>query len=271
SWSTFRLTTDLSRIKDPKGEDAESRPLSISFDNRYFVYVKYAYLEMKEPWLDGKFTLGQQGLPWAGHVEHAWGYRWVSKVLTDLHHLQTTTDLGVSYKGKVGKYVEYHLAVVNGPGYKEPENNTFKNPMGRLTLKPVKGLEISGFGSYDVRTYDQPEGNAWTAAALIAYKHDDWGNVGVEYARGRDRKHLNLGWGVSGFAIAKPWKKSRVVLRYDMFDADSDSSTDNSSLIIAGLGWDFNKHLKTLVNVQVDTEDADNSATTAVWNWLAKF
>lgn len=270
-WSLFRLTTDLGRIKDPKGEDSLGGPLKVSFDNRFFVYVKYAYLELKEPLLNGKFTLGQQELPWIGFVEKAWGYRWIRKVLTDLNHLQTSADLGFSYKGTVGKYVDYHVAVANGPGYKAPENNTFKNPMGRVTLHPVKGLSLSAFGSYDVRTFDAPGKNAWTVAALAAYKQKSWGNVGLEYTRGRDRKHTKLGWGLSGFAMAKPWKESRIVLRYDAFDADTNSKTDNRSLLIAGLGWDFNTHLKTLVNVQAETADSDNSETTAYWNWLAKF
>ena len=270
-WSTFKLTTDLGRVNDPKGEDSLGGPLKMSFDNRYFVYIKYAYLDMEEPLLHGKIVLGQQGLPGTELVEHLWNYRWVSKVLTDLQLLQTTTDLGVAYKGKAGKYLEYHLAVVNGSGYKEPEADTFKNPMARLTGYPVKGLTVSLFGSYDVRSLEERSGNPWTVEALADYKLDRWGNVGVEYARGRNRKNAALGWGMSSFAIAKPWQESRVVLRYDMYDGDSDSNTDNSHLLIAGLGWDFNKYLQTLVDVEIDTQDRDNQATTGYWNWQAAF
>lgn len=267
-WSTLRLTLDMGRISDPKVEDASGDELGVKFDNRYFIYAKYAYLEMKEPWLKGKFTIGQQGLPWVGFVEKLWGYRWIDKTMTDLHKLQTSADLGASYTGKVKDFVEYQLAVVNGTGYKDPENNTFKNALGRVTGK-FKGAQLSVFGSYDVRDGEDEKKDAWTVATLLGYKYKR-AAVGVEYARGADRKHQDLGWGVSSFASVKPWKGSTAVLRYDYYDADTDADTDNTGYLIAGLGWEWEKHLKTLVNVRHNTKGDDKSLT-GFWNWEASF
>ena len=53
-------------------------------------------------------------------------------------------DLGLTVYGDAGRYVSYDLAVMNGAGRNRSDDNSWKDFVGRLTLHPVKGLDLSG-------------------------------------------------------------------------------------------------------------------------------
>lgn len=64
-------------------------------------------------------------------------------------------DIGLTVYGNAGQYVSYDLAVMNGAGRGKSDNNSWKDFVARLTLHPLKCLDVSastivGKGATDV-------------------------------------------------------------------------------------------------------------------------
>lgn len=53
-------------------------------------------------------------------------------------------DIGISLYGNAGKYVSYDLALMNGAGRNNKDDNSWKDVVARLTLHPVECLDLSG-------------------------------------------------------------------------------------------------------------------------------
>lgn len=52
-------------------------------------------------------------------------------------------DIGLTVYGDAGQYVSYDLAVMNGAGRGNSENNSWKDFVARLTFHPLKCLDVS--------------------------------------------------------------------------------------------------------------------------------
>ncbi len=62
--------------------------------------------------------IGIVDTPWIAYEETLWQHRYVSRVITDTD--DSSSDAGIALKGRLAEYrVEYHLAAVNGGGYKD--------------------------------------------------------------------------------------------------------------------------------------------------------
>lgn len=53
-------------------------------------------------------------------------------------------DIGISVLGDIGRWASYDLALMNGAGRNRWDDNSWKDFAGRLTLHPLKGLDLSG-------------------------------------------------------------------------------------------------------------------------------
>ena len=53
-------------------------------------------------------------------------------------------DLGLTVYGDASRFVSYDVAVMNGAGRNRGDDNSWKDFVGRLTLHPVLGLNLSG-------------------------------------------------------------------------------------------------------------------------------
>ena len=120
-------------------------------------FVKYAYYNhVIMPGLE--LRVGQHQTPWIEYEEHRWTYRFRSPIMVDEQNFQTSSDMGVSLLGKVldGK-LDYHFAFQNGEGYQNtPDARGFAG-LGRVSVEPIKGIIISGFGQTE-RTRNGIEG-----------------------------------------------------------------------------------------------------------------
>ncbi len=145
----FRLTLDqmINNTGDANGTEAAPFGLSgYAGGGRNNTFVKYAYYNhVLLPGLEVR--VGQHQTPWIEYEEHRWTYRYLSPIMVDQQGFQTSSDMGVSLMGKVvDKMVDYHFAFMNGEGYQNTPNTRSYAWLGRVSVEPIKGVIISGFG-----------------------------------------------------------------------------------------------------------------------------
>lgn len=145
----FRLTLDQMINNVTSASNNEAAPFGLagySGGGRNNTFVKYAYYDHKLS--DGLHVrVGQSQTPWIEYEEHRWTYRYTAPIFTDQQNFQTSSDLGVSLMGKVlDRRVDYHVSFQNGEGYQNTPDARSYAWLGRLSVEPIKGVIISGFG-----------------------------------------------------------------------------------------------------------------------------
>ena len=136
-----RVTTDIGLVK---GSD----------DTKLRSFLKYAYLEWKDP-LDGlKIRFGAAGTGLIGLHDKFVGRRWVEKSFTDrTKKILSSSDFGIHAMGKhADGMFTYQASIINGEGYGKVEDGKDKTAQLRLTVDPLSSgdvsLPISAFVSY---------------------------------------------------------------------------------------------------------------------------
>lgn len=152
-------------------------------------------------------------------------------------------DLGVSLSGVLWRHsgldvIGYALGVFNGNGSNVSDDNSSKDVSARLSLRPLKGLELSGsiyrgeYGSDYMRRNRWCVGGEYAGNTLIARGEYLAGNTGGVksdgcYAQIGVRTRINL----------------TPLFRYDSFNADKSASA-TERIYTVGLDWKPIKHLR---------------------------
>src|SRR6266545_2332031 len=112
-------------------------------------FVKYAYYNhVVMPGLE--IRLGQHQTPWIEYEEHRWTYRYTAPIFVDQQNFQTSSDLGVSLLGKVlNNMIDYHFSFMDGEGYQNTPDGRSYAWLGRVSVEPINGVIISGFGHHE--------------------------------------------------------------------------------------------------------------------------
>src|SRR3989449_7216042 len=155
----FRLTLDQmvnnvggNSCQNGAGSSAgnchEAAPFGLSGfagTGRNTVFVKYAYYNhVVLPGLEVR--VGQHQNPWIEYEEHRWTYRFRGPVMVDEQNFQTSSDLGVSFLGKVlNNMVDYHVSLQSGEGYQNTQDGRGLAALGRVSIEPFPGVIVSGF------------------------------------------------------------------------------------------------------------------------------
>src|SRR2546425_570152 len=155
----FRLTLDqmvnnvgggnsCPNMNSSGGNCHEAAPFGLSGfagTGRNTVFVKYAYYNhILLPGLEVR--LEQHQTPWIEYEEHRWTYRFRGPVMVDEQNFQTSSDLGVSFLGKVlNNIVDYHIALQRREGYQNTQDGRCLAALGRVSIEPFPGVIVSGF------------------------------------------------------------------------------------------------------------------------------
>lgn len=138
------------------------------------LYVKNAYLKVKDIYKNADLVLGDQNTPtFTMMEENVWGYRSIEKTIADMRGLGKSTDVGVALLGRFddkGNF-GYNVMIGNGTGQK-PETNIFKKFYGGLYGKFANQKIIVDLNADYERTqlwfnYDQSK---TTLKAFVAYQ-----------------------------------------------------------------------------------------------------
>ena len=143
-------------------------------------------------------------------------------------------DIGAKFFGSLANgIVGYDLGVYNGSGINCKDNNKSKDVVGRLSIRPVKGLLLSGSYLYGEFGSDYIKRERWGAG--VFYDYGRW-MVRSEYIGGNTGKDRSEGLYVAGgYRFCKTWM---AVARYDVYAMGKLYSDVNTSTVYtAGINW----------------------------------
>lgn len=137
----------------------------------------------------------------------------------------TGRDMGAQiYGGFINKdgfsIINYNIGVFNGSGINGKDTNSSKDVIGRLIIKPIKGLSLSGSYMYGETNYNGDnymKSPRWSVGAIYDVRH--W-IARAEYASAKfgDVK-TDAFYALAGYHFEKPWS---VVARYEFINDNID-------------------------------------------------
>ena len=163
---------------------------NVTTDFQYSSAISATELYLKKAYIQANYSdalnirIGAADLPWIPFVEDIYGYRYIEQTLTDRTKFGTSSDWGVHAYGKLGPYVNYAVAVIDGAGYKAPLRSKGVDVEGRVNVK-YNDFTVA-VGGYTGKLGKETEGatNIFHTAtrfnALAAYTHGPI-RAGVEY------------------------------------------------------------------------------------------
>lgn len=171
-------------------------------------------------------------------------------------------DVGVQLSGHYSVF-NYAVAVVNGVGANQSEQIDPKDVMGRVGFTMAENLEIgiSGHvGQYQPDASPDDFESRYRAGADVSYegkkyfvrgeyilRFDDDDQVG-----GRNGRKMQGGYLLGGYKFTEMLE---TVARYDYFDPDTDSSSDDDYLTAYTLGVNYYFVGNTRLSVNYDFRD----------------
>ena len=178
----------------------------------------------------------------------------------DLCGLQATgRDMGAMVYGgffqrKGYNILSYDLGVFNGEGLNAKDKNSSKDIVARLTLRPVRGLQIAGsyywgeYGADYLKRIRYGAGVCYDEGPIVLRGEYICGTTGIpSNLEGIDSYELDSG----GWYAVGGWRMTRTlmsVVRYDTFLENTSESTSRQTNYTAGLLWQPVKYLRCQVN-----------------------
>jgi len=252
----------------------------------FLAETKSAFIEVKDVLAKGLYLrAGILPLAWIPYEDDLWGYRVQGPMPMDRWGYVTSTDLGLAVGGSLpSKYGSFQVNVTNGEGFRFTELGKRKELQARLSVNPLAsmgglaaGLFVTGYGSFG--EYDDPGLAARVKSRVI-------GQVGLQsapltlvgaYTVARDanakvkgrytvgEESLVTGHGLYGFAVVNVGELSHapimegvdVVARYDHLEPDRAVEHDTLDLLIAGVGYRWSKHVRSIVDYETVSFGSD--------------
>src|SRR5882757_6033118 len=145
----FQLDNDLS-IKFATRFRLEMDGKELTSGGKLGVFVKNAYLQVKNILPRGSFYFGEITTPTFENSEEFWQYRAIEKTIADFRGIASSSDLGVELKGYAdgAHKIGYSAMLGNGQGQK-PETNRYKRAYLAVPLALVKDLKLEPYADYE--------------------------------------------------------------------------------------------------------------------------
>lgn len=183
---------------------------------------------------------------------------------------QNGRDIGLQIGGNLIKYnnrylFDYGIGVFNGSGINIADKNENKDVIGRLVLHPVKGLGLGGSfytGKGNFGTTTATNQTRLRQGAELAYEYKSF-TIRSEYILGKDGATNRNGWYAQAGYYFIP-RKLQFIVKYDVYDPDTNVSNNLSTNYIFGGTYNFNSWSK----IQVGYIFNNTQGTTVVHNNL---
>jgi phosphate-selective porin OprO/OprP len=151
--------------------------------------------------------------------------------------------IGGSYNFSDSAGFDYAIGVFNGAGIDRKDDNNRKDLAVRLSLRPIRGLKVSG--DYYNGASGPTELARYRQGAEIAYANRPLMLTG-EFISGRDGAVHRQGWyGLAVWSFSKSWES---VFRAEGFDPDRALASNTTKRYLGGINWYFWHHLKWQLN-----------------------
>ncbi|WP_428331204.1 porin [Mucilaginibacter sp.] len=159
---------------------------------------------------------------------------------------QNGRDIGIQIGGSFAKLNEHYLfdytfGVFNGAGYDvTADNNSRKDIVGRLTVHPIKNLDISGNFYNGVGFYGTPAKNQKRNRGGFDARYVIGGlAIQAEYDKGTDGAIKRDGWFGQATYFVIP-KRLQLAAKYDTYDPNKIVKTDRTNYYTGGVNYYFN-------------------------------
>lgn len=268
-----RYTTDITRSNG-------------SWNTRIkYLYGKYSlpqFLFFTQPGVE----FGQVHVPWHDFEESINGFRMQDPMFLERFGVFNSADDGLTFganfggelsreyqanvnKHYAGRYGSMQVGVYNGGGYHAAEMNENKVVEARVTVRPIPdiipGLQLTAldiYGKGNVATPPAGDLPDWTAFdGMVSYQgamltltgqyYTGSGNQSGSAVDGNGKALDQAGYSAFGAIHLGNSHQYSLIARYDMFDSNANSSTnDEVSLLIGGVAWQMNQSATWLLDYQ---------------------
>jgi hypothetical protein len=248
---TGRVMVDVGRLDEITGVIVDTS-LGTALEkskksSRYVAFLKYGYLEWKGLIPKTALLFGMHGMNQFKYQEKFWGYRYIYMSLMDHYKYGSSADLGFTIKSKPVNQFGFNVSVVNGDGYKKPQDIDGKyNASLGTEIHIVEGLSTYLYG--DIMPTKKE--NQFTVAGFLGYKLKKVWRLGAEYNyRGNHKGEKDSEMhGVSVYTTGTI-KKFDIFARSDLFSEDTWGSFE--TLVLFGLQYAPIKNFKIAPNFQL--------------------
>ncbi|MEP1780634.1 porin [Reichenbachiella sp.] len=185
-------------------------------------------------------------------------------------------DLGLMILGGNDQSLfTYRVAIMNGNGVGELDDNNFKDLYGRVTIKPTPFMRIGSSGQYGKQTSsvaDAPEDERWRLGADVDLKMGHFW-IQSEYVYGKDVGSYTTGGGCDGdiqlqqgsvtrdgFYVTGMYNvtdKIQPVIKYEQYDNNRDESNNLRQVTTLGVNYFANDWTRLQLNYLYATEDPE--------------
>ncbi len=256
----FQVDNDLS-IKVSSRFRLEVDSNELTSGGKLGVFVKAAYLQVKDVVPRGNFLFGMSNTPTFENSEEFWGYRSVEKTIVDFRGLASSSDLGVQLRGYLdgAHKIGYNGMLGDGTGQR-PENNRYKRGYFTLPIRPIEDFRIEPYVDYEARPgetdralYKIFSGYEFKRSAIGVEAFQQVQHVAV----GRNRKPT----GISAFARMKATEKVAGFARFDRWQPDTQAANRiDTDMYIAGLDFEPYKDVRLQPNFELTQYHARGTA-----------
>lgn len=258
-----KVTFDVDRINMATGASiGDDGSLKMKTDPRLVSYLKVAYIDWKNLIPMSTISFGQIGRYMFKVSEKHWGHRNIQKSSFDLAKFDNSADLGMAIAAKVHPMATIRVEVLNGEGYKKPQDSKGKHHMtGSLELKPVDGVTVFAF--YGTKPDGGKTPKTETAVSL-AYSKDGITalvDYGMEASNGGKKDaDMTLISAVGRFQVNDALE---VFGRFDQLASKKDwNAKKDGEVIIAGLEVKPGGNFKVSPNFQYHKNKVKDSKPT---------
>lgn len=178
-------------------------------------------------------------------------------------------DMGIMILGGDNEsLIKYSVAIMNGMGLGVVDNNTKKDFIGRLTLKPLPFLRFGGSYRYGFPLNDTDSRMSYAGEVQLEYYNFlvqgeyiyDEGAYNTAAGGGCGSDPLILGDTRSGYYVQAmymtPWMLQPVV-KWESFDRDLGTADNTFNTFTAGFSYFFNDWTRLQVNYRYTLHDED--------------
>lgn len=264
SWVSTLTSTSAGGVVTSVSPTTQSEPTNM--------LLKMAYLQAEGLYPGSKVQFGLISLPWTDYEYGFSGLRLIGSApiaggLAKGKVYVQSWDRGLKLIGSHGA-VGYAFAAFNGEGFRADETDGQKSYMGRVTVSPVPGLELTALGSrHNARGVTRQD----RAALFLGYAAGGL-RVAVEGTRAWDQgastTPVTTGQivsvlGIVGLAIPG-LPHPELVLKADQFDPSLATSGDDRLETTVGLGLTPARGVRFILDNQNVTYAAGGPSPTHV-------
>ena len=272
---------------------------NIPYDFSYYVMFEFSPFKQGAPYLLDGFITYSRLAPYANISLGQFKSPFSLELNTPCQGLHTINrsqvvgnlaipfrDLGVLISGKYDKYAKYALAITNGAGKGEIDDNSSKDYAGRIVISPLDFFDIGG--SFGMKTLlpategASKDDEQTKLAGEIQFEYNniliqgeyitsDFKSSGGEVWYPPDCTH-DEEWSVvypagtttsSGYWAQAMYMTSlniQPIVKYESYDPNTDNDNDAQNIITFGFNYFFNDWTRLQFNYLYKAEEANEIA-----------